>query len=82
MTYMADFIKFGLAVILAFYIPGNLLIKKLRLPPLSTAVLSICSGIVLWAWQGYIFGNLNFRSGTYAYLILTLVLWLKSGLKN
>ena len=82
MTYMADFIKFGLAVILAFYIPGNLLIKKLRLPLLSTVVLSICLGIVLWPWQGDIFGNLNFRSGTYVYLILTLVLWLKSGLKN
>lgn len=82
LVFCVDFIKFGLAAILAFYIPGNLLIKKLHLPLLSTVVLSICSGIVLWAWQGYVFGSLNFRVGTYVYLVLTFVLWFKERFKS
>lgn len=80
--FWLQFLLFLFAVFTAFFIPGNLLVKKLNLKPLPLTVLSISVGIVLWAWQGLIFGYANMRWLSYAYLLLCFFLWIKDrGLK-
>ncbi len=68
---------FLFAVFLAFFIPGNIFIKPLRLTNLQTITLSLSFGIILWALQGYMFGYLHARWMTYLYLMINLVLWIK-----
>lgn len=64
---------FFIAITLAFFIPGNLLTRKLRLTNTQQIAISIIIGMVLWGWQGYVFGYLNIRWASYVYL-LSLVL--------
>lgn len=78
--FWLSFLYFGLAVVFAFFIPGNLLIRPLRLSPLAQIVLSIIVGLVLWGWQGMVFGYLGIRWLSYVYLLMTFSLWLRSNL--
>jgi len=70
-----SFFYFFLAVFLAFYIPGTIVLKKLKLQFFANFVLSIVLGMVLFAWQGMIFGYLGIRWASYIYLISGLILW-------
>ena len=68
---------FLLAGILAFFIPGDLVVRRLNLSKFQRVVLAIGVGLVLWAFQGFVFGFLGLRSLTYVYLLAAFVLWLK-----
>lgn len=66
---------FLISVIVAFYIPGSVLLKKLKADKFSLVVLSVILGISLWALQGFLLGMMHFRIGTYAYLAIMLFAW-------
>ena len=68
---------FSVAVFLAFFIPGDLLIRKYNLSIFQRLVLGTGIGIVLWGWQGFIFGYLGFRFLSYGYIIILLLLWIR-----
>lgn len=71
------FIYFIPVIFLTFYIPGNLLIHKQKLPAFQTTTLSFIIGIVLWALTGFIFGYLHIRWLSYIYLVVAAFFWLK-----
>src|SRR6185312_16729686 len=69
---------FLLALFLSCFIPGNLFLKKIKLGNLQHFVLSMGLGIVLWGWQGYLFGYLHIRWMSYIYPLVFLLLWIRS----
>lgn len=71
------FIYFFIAVLLAFFIPGQILVSKLKVSFFCQIVLSFMVGLVCWAWQGFIFGYLGIRFLSYLYLLVCLIFWLK-----
>src|SRR3989338_7952509 len=75
--FWLDGVYFLVAILLAFYLPGVYFISKLKLAKLQEIVLSFILGMVLWGWQGFVFGYLNIRWLSYIYLLLFLFLWLK-----
>lgn len=75
--FWLNLIYFFIAVCLAFYIPGNLILKKFQLRFFDNVTLSLIVGIVLWIWQGFIFGFLGIRQLTYIYLFICTLLWLR-----
>ncbi len=74
--FWLNFIYFWIAVFFSVYIPGSLVLKKLRLSKFENISLSLVVGIVLLAWQGMIFGYLQARWLTYVYVLLTGITWL------
>lgn len=74
--FWLNFIYFFFAVFFSFYIPGNLLVRKLEFSSFNKTILSIILGLVLWAWQGIAFGYLGTRWMTYGYVLLVFLLWL------
>ena len=73
---------FFLAIFLAFFIPGNLVLRKIHLSSLSNIVLSPIVGMVLWIYQGVVFGYLGIRWASYLYLIVLFLLWVNTNRKN
>lgn len=67
-----------IAILLSFFIPGDLFIKKLNLKKFERVTLAFCVGICMWALQGLIFGYLQLRNLSYAYILITLLIWLKT----
>lgn len=76
------FLLFICAVFIAFFIPGDLALRRLQLSLLPRVVLGIITGMVLWAWQGVTFGYLNLRWFTIIYLLFMTGLWLKLSFKE
>lgn len=74
---MVAFLYFFIAAFLAFYVPGNVLLKRFKFDSLSNFLFSVLLGIVLWAYQGFIFGFLQVRQFSYIYLIVFLLIWIK-----
>lgn len=68
---------FIFAAFIAFFIPGNLIIARLKLGFLLEITLSVVIGFVAWSLQGFVFGYLNIRSLSYVYLIVCLLFWIK-----
>lgn len=66
---------FIVSVFLAFFIPGAVLVSRLKLGLFQTAVLGIMLGVALWIWQGFLFGFLGVRILTYVYLAGFFALW-------
>ena len=66
-----------LIIFLSWFIPGSLLITKNRLSDLSYAVVSTGVGMVLWAYQGWVFGYLSIRWATYVYLLIFFLWWIR-----
>lgn len=65
---------FILAAIIAFYIPGRILLgQRYKISSLGIIACSVILGVVLFSAQGFIFGFLGMRFLTYIYL-LTFVL--------
>lgn len=71
------FVIFIFAWFLSFFVPGDVLIKSLKLDTAKRLVLATTLGIVLWALQGVLFGYLGVRFLTYFYIIFFFFLWLK-----
>lgn len=71
------FIYFFIALFIAWYIPGFVLTHKIKFESrLASFVVSVMVGLVLWGWQGYIFGYLHLRFLSYIYLLIFLLIWL------
>lgn len=68
---------FFLAWTLAFIIPGHLLIRKLKLDPLSEVIVSMVTGFVVWSLLGFFLGFLHLRNLIYPYLLVCLWVWIK-----
>lgn len=77
LSFWIYFLYFWGVVFLAFFIPGHLLIKGWRLNIFQKLVLATIIGMVLWGWQGFIFGFLGLRWLTFIYIIIVLIFWLK-----
>lgn len=80
-SFWLTFIYFWLVVVLAFTIPGQVILGKLKLTTFQRIILATIIGMVLWGWQGYIFGFLGIRWLSYVYLIIFVLVWLKINLK-
>ncbi|MDO8659030.1 MAG: hypothetical protein Q7K54_00340 [Candidatus Parcubacteria bacterium] len=68
------------AVLVAFYIPGRVVLGKyLNKSPniFFPIVISLVVGIVLWAYQGAILGYLGVRLLSYLYLGIFFFIWIK-----
>jgi hypothetical protein len=69
---------FIVAAFLAFYIPGRVILgTQKNLSNIGIFALSFILGIVLWAWQGYVFGFLQLRWLSYVYLLVFLGVFIK-----
>ncbi len=71
------FVYYIFAIFIAFYLPGSFFIYKLKLAKFQETVLSFILGMVLWAWQGMVFGYLNLRFLSYIYLATFFIYWIK-----
>jgi hypothetical protein len=76
-SFWVNFIYFFAAIFIALYIPGFLLIRKLKLNFLNQVVLSIATGLVLLSLQGFLFGYLHLRTASYFYVFFCLILFIK-----
>lgn len=69
------------ALLLAFYIPGRVILGAFKSDTqLPVIPLSFIIGIVLWGWQGYLFGFLQIRWFSYIYLLIFIILFVKKKL--
>lgn len=68
-----------LAIGLAWYVPGIVLLRHLKLSFLHRIPLALAVGLVFWGWQGYIFGWLGIRWMTYVYLAAFFIYALRDG---
>lgn len=69
------FFYFLAAVFLAFFVPGNLVLSRIKLSGFSKVILSPIVGLVLWIYQGFIFGFLGVRWVSYFYLLFAFTAW-------
>lgn len=67
---------FWISITLAWYIPGCVFLRHLGLSPLPHTTLSFLVGLVLWSWQGELFGLLHIRWATYGYLVIFFFLFI------
>jgi hypothetical protein len=81
-SFWLNFFYFYIAVFIANFIPGDVVLKKIKLSIFQRLVLGISIGMVLWAWQGILFGYLNLRWLSYIYLLVFIFIWLKYSLKK
>lgn len=69
-------IIFFLVSFIAFFLPGDVLLSRVKLHIIPRITLSVCLGMVLWGWQGYIFGYLHIRWVSYLYVFIFFALWI------
>lgn len=74
--YLSSLLLFLLGVFLAFYIPGNIFVRRLKLERTISNTISFILGIALWGLQGFILGMINLRELTYVYLAIFGIYWL------
>lgn len=63
------------AVIISFFIPGDLFLSSVKLKTLPRLTLSTVCGICLFAIQGLVVGYLQMRFLSYIYLAFCFVIW-------
>lgn len=66
---------FWASITLAWYIPGCVLLRRFRLSTLPHTTLSFLVGLVVWSWQGWIFGYLNVRWASYFYILVFIAIY-------
>jgi len=76
----ASIIVFVFAWILAFFIPGDNLLRPLKLTVFERLILGTILGISIWALGGYFFGWIGARWLTYFYLVGNFLFWSKLNL--
>ena len=74
--FWLQFLYYFLVVCIAYYIPGSLLLRQISMPRIIKISISITLGMVLFAYQGYLFGVLHIRYLTYFYVLACFVIWL------
>lgn len=67
---------FWISISLAWYIPGSVFLKNLKIPVVPHTTLSFLVGLVAWSWQGWIFGYLDMRWASYCYILVFVTLYL------
>jgi hypothetical protein len=77
LSFWLNFVYFFLAIFVAFYIPGAVALRKLKITFFQKMTLGIITGMIFWGLQGFIFGFLNLRFLTYLYLIPAIIVWIK-----
>lgn len=76
MSVILGIIAFIPASILALYIPGRVALgNKHRHSGFVSACISLLVGIVLFAWQGFVFGFFHMRWATYIYLAIFFIVF-------
>ncbi len=70
-------IIFCFSIFFSFYLPGELFFRHKKIDPCTRVLLSIVIGIVLWGFQGYIFGYLHIRFLTYVYIAIIVYVSLR-----
>ena len=53
------------------------MINRLKLSFFQRIVIGIVVGMVLWGWQGFMFGYFGLRFLSYLYIIILLLLWIR-----
>lgn len=77
-SFWLYFIYFFFAVFLAYFVPGDILINKLKLSFFQRIVIAMVIGMVLWGWQGFIFGYLGIRWASYFLSTYVLIFWIRN----
>lgn len=77
-----NFLYFIFAVFVSAYIPGSLLLRSLKLDGFSKIIMSLVLGVVLWGYQGFIFGYLGLRVLSYVYIGIAFIFWIYSRRKE
>ncbi|MFH1832965.1 MAG: hypothetical protein ABH816_02250 [Candidatus Levyibacteriota bacterium] len=81
-----NFFYFLIAIFFALYIPGNILNNKILHvfgSKFEKIVVNLIVGLVLWSYQGFIFGFLDLRFLSYFYLVFFFYLWVRNkSIKN
>lgn len=67
---------FLLILFVAFFIPGDVFLKRLKLGFFNRVTLALFIGMGLWVWQGFLFGFFSFRFLSYLYLLVFIALWI------
>lgn len=75
--FWLGFVYFISTVFLAFFIPGDVILRPFGFGHGARISLAIIVGMVFWALQGFVFGFLGMRYFTYFYLLFFLFLWIK-----
>ncbi len=70
-------LQYFAAVVIGYYIPGSVVLNKISLPKIFHITVSIVLGMVLFAYQGYIFGYFHIRFLSYVYLFIFIALWIR-----
>lgn len=65
--------SFIFAIITAFYVPGRVILGNKTMSLISKIAVSIVIGMVLWAFQGLVFGYMHQRWLSYPYLVVFLL---------
>ncbi len=76
------FLYYIFAVFVSAYIPGSLLLRTLKVDKFSKIIISLVLGIVIWGYQGYIFGYIGLRFLSYIYLSSVFIFWIHGKRKN
>lgn len=80
LDFFLNLTRFIVVIFLAFYIPGEIINGKiLKRFHTNFERILICLGVglVLWVYQGLLFGYLNLRFLSYLYLLVFFILWIK-----
>lgn len=77
--FWISFFYFWIALFLAFFIPGDIVLGKKTLSFFQRFVIATVIGMILWGLQGILFGYLGIRWASYVYLIVVVGVWV---LKN
>lgn len=76
-TTLLWLLYFVVAAFIAFYVPGRVLLGRGKeLSSLAVHTLALGIGVVLFGWQGILFGTLHVRWATYIYLLVFLGLYI------
>lgn len=76
--FWVSMLLFLISLFVAFFVPGDLIAGRLTVSPFVRVIVATVIGMVLFAWQGFIFGYAQIRWMTYVYLGVTTALWLRT----
>lgn len=74
--FFVYFLYFAASIFFAFFIPGDVFIKRIKITIFQRVILGTIFGVVLWVWQGLIFGYLGQRQLSYLYLLIFFIYWI------
>ena len=76
MISMGLIVYYAICSVLAFYIPGYLVLRNVNLSRPLRHIWSPILGMAMWGIQAWMFGWLSMRFLSYIYILCTLSYWL------